>query len=67
MGATITEMRPITPSPRRHRVSGARTRGAEGIEEKGNDRARERERECVCGQSSLGFPLERHRRDAGLS
>jgi len=27
VGATITEMRPITPSPRRHRVSGVRTRG----------------------------------------
>jgi len=27
VGATITEMRPITPNPRRHRVSGARTRG----------------------------------------
>lgn len=37
--------------------------GAEGIEEKGNDRERKRER----GQSSLGFPLERRRRDAGLS
>lgn len=58
VGATITEMRPITPSPRRHRVSGVRTR-AEGNEEKGNDRE--------SGQSSLGFPLERRRRDAGLS
>lgn len=33
--------------------------GCEGIEEKGNDRE--------SGQSSLGFPLERRRRDAGLS
>lgn len=46
-------------------------RGVGGIEEKGNDSEREREgggeRERESGQSSLGFPLERRRRDAGLS
>jgi len=57
---------PPTPDAIGFRAHG---RGAEGIEEKGNDSEgkREGERERVSSQSSLGFPLERRRRDAGLS
>ena len=64
-GATITEMRPITPSLQRHRVSGARTRteGIEGVRRVKGQGLRSEE----SGQSSLGFPLERRRRGAGLA